>query len=131
MDVGGFLLGVVVASAVAKVLWDKEKAKYNIILNASKEEVIDAEQETVVKEDRPVAKAAPKKKASTTTKKKTTTASKAKKSAKGEDVEAKIKDAVSKLKASGEKISLAAVARESGISYSRVKRQKDLVEKYK
>ena len=131
MDVGGFLLGVVVTSAIAKVLWDKQKAKQNIILNAAKEETIDAEQEVVVKEDKPAAKAAPKKKASATPKKKAATASKAKKAATGEDVEPKIKDAVSKLKASGEKISLAAVARESGISYSRVKRQKDLVEKYK
>ena len=75
-------------------------------------------------------KAAPKKKASTTPKKKSATASKTKKAAAGEDVEGKIKDAVGKLKASGEKISLAAVSRESGISYSRVKRQKELVEKY-
>jgi len=131
MDVGGFLLGVVVASAIAKVLWDKEKAKHNIVLNASKEEVENAEQKTAVKEDKPAAKAAPKKKVSTTPKKKAPTASKAKKSATGEDVEGKIKDAIGKLKASGEKISLAAVSRESGISYSRVKRQKELVEKYK
>ena len=38
MDIGGFLLGVVVTSAIAKVLWDKEKAKHSIILNALKEE---------------------------------------------------------------------------------------------
>lgn len=131
MDIGGFLLGVVVTSAIAKVLWDKEKAKHSIILNALKEEVESTGQEAVVKEEKPAAKAAPKKKASTTPKKKVSTASKAKKAAPGDDVEVKIKDAVSKLKSSGEKISLAAVSRESGISYSRIKRQKDLVEKYK
>lgn len=131
MDVGGFLLGVVVTSVIAKVLWDKEKAKHNIILNTLKEELDNAGKESAVKEDKPVAKPASKKKASATPKKKTPTASKVKKTAAVEDVEAKIKDAVSKLKASGEKISLAAVSRESGVSYSRVKRQKELVEKYK
>lgn len=131
MEVGGFLLGVVVTSAIAKVLWDKEKAKHSIIVNALKDEVESAGQETVVKEEKSASKTAPKKKASAAPKKKTSTASKAKKAAPEEDVEAKVKDAVSKLKSSGEKISLAAVSRESGISYSRIKRQKDLVEKYK
>jgi hypothetical protein len=131
MEIGGFLLGAVVASAIAKVLWNKEKAKHNIILSALKEEVDNAGNESVVKEEKPAARAAIKKKASTTPKKKTATASKAKKPATAEDVEGKIKDAVNKLKASDEKISLAAVSRESGISYSRVKREKDLVEKYK
>lgn len=131
MEIGGFLLGVVVTSVIAKVLWDNEKAKYNIILNASKEEAVNVEKETVPEEDKPTEKTAPKKKPSTTTKKKATTASKAKKAAGGEDIEAKIKDAVTKLKASGERVSLAAVSRESGISYGRIKSQKELIEKYK
>ena len=128
MDVGGFLLGVVVASAVAKVLWDKEKAKHNAVLNTLKQELYDAEESADKEETPPVEKAsAPKAKKSTAASKK----SPAKKKASAEDVEGKIKDAVSKLKDAGEKITLAAVSRESGISYSRIKRQKELVEKYK
>jgi len=134
MDVGGFLIGVVVTAAIAKVLWDKEKAKHYIALNALREEVEAAGQETV-KEQKAASKEAPAKKAPVkkkpaATKKKAPAASKAKKAGTTEDVEAKIKDAVSKLKTSGEKITLAAVSRESGISYSRIKRQKELVEKY-
>jgi len=127
MDVGGFILGAVVSAAAAKVLWDKEKAKHNSVLNALREEVAAAEKASAKQEDLPE-KEAPLKKAPA---KKKPTASKAKKAAKSEDIEGRVKKAVDKLKASGERVSLAAVSRESGISYSRIKREKELVEKYK
>ncbi len=135
MDVGSFVLGAVVAGVIAKVLWDKEKAKHYAALNALREDN-EATQEAPVKQEADVEKAAPAKKApekkkSAPAKKKASTASKAKKTPSNDDVEGKIKTAVANLKASGEKVSLAAVSRESGISYSRIKRQKELVEKYK
>jgi hypothetical protein len=131
MEIGGFLLGAVVSAAAAKVLWNKEKAKHDSVLNALKEEVAAAEKASTKQESAPQ-KEAPEKKASVkkAPAKKKPAASK-KKAATAEDIEGKIKEAVSKLKDSGERVSLAAVSRESGISYSRIKREKSLVEKYK
>lgn len=134
MDIGGFLLGAVVSAVAAKVLWDKEKAKHYIALNALKEQV-EAIEEASAKpaaepEKEAPAKKAPQKKKPAAAKKKPSASAKTKKAPVAEDIEEKIKDAVGKLKEAGERVSLAAVSRESGVSYSRIKRQKELVEKY-